>query len=191
MQCKELVHGGPAPPQPVPIPNQNIQYTNSALPSTNAVSHNHVQSGSVSPTSSAMYGVMTETKQVQPTAKLYCLVTWRILTHALLLYAVFGVTYLFFNPTNNDCPCTNTISSGLELSDTSNAPTATPVELPTKSPSKMPSQSPIIVNAEITTKSTESPTKIPTKMPSLSPTSLPTKLPSESPTPSPTISPTE
>ena len=176
-----VTHGGPAPPQPVPIPNRNVQNTNSSPPSTNAVSHNHVQSGSVSPTTSALYGVMTETKQ--PSAKLYCIVTWRILTHALLLYAVAGVTYLLFvdpNSTNNDCACTT--ASALEDLNVSDSPTTNPVELPTESPSNIPSQSPVMPNIVTTGSSTEIPTKIPTQLPTTTPSNIPSVSPTSSPT---------
>ena len=174
-------HGGPNPPQPIPQQVAVQTIPKSSPQSTNAMLHQHIQSSSVSPTAANMYAITTQNDQ--PSTKIYLIVLWRILIYALLLYSVFGVTYLLFiNPTtNSDCPCSTTSAkTSSDLSVLSNAPTQNPSSLPTESPSIT------IIAVDPAPNPTQNPVVAPTESPSPLPTNLPTQLPTKSPSESPT-----
>eukprot|EP01084_Bolivina_argentea_P216045 367006_1 len=165
------------PHQPGTMEMQSMNVQISSI-NNNAISYPLHSIASTSPLSASGEDNIFTVSQTKEKKRSVPRIAYKILLHILLLYAVVGVTYLFFTK-NDNCSCLNQNVSAAKHREeiiTTETPifgeTGNPTSEPTFSPSKHP---------------TFSPSKHPTIKPSKFPTISPTNIPTFPPTPSPTI----
>ena len=122
--------------------------------------------------------------------KVFVMVSYKIIHHVLLLYAVIGVSYLLFVPDNES----NDQSALTALTNTGYPSiTSTPnpsYSIPTMDPTLNPSEFTVISTAMPSSNPGADPSSASTSIPTFAPTMEPTRNPSVEPTMKPTSSPT-